>query len=284
MKVAAIAALSFLLHAGCSKPPADPAPAVAPAVAATAPRQPVRVVATDEGFEAPASFPAGLRHLVFENRGSGIHEAMLIRLPEGMDLGQFEAAVQGGALFPKGALDHAGPGLTSPGETTEQWLRLEAGRYTLFCWNHSKSTHSRGIEVTAAEPDDPHPEADAVVRLKDYRFEIEGTLRKGVQVVRFETPGPSMHEADLFRLHEGKSVADFRAWRKHDGPGPAPADALGGVLDSHDIRNVVWVRRSFSPGRYFLFCEIPMSDTAAGGDSATTHDQLGMVREFEIEE
>jgi hypothetical protein len=63
--------------------------------------------------------------------------------------------------------------------------------------------------------------------LVDYKFELAGNLQKGEQVIRVETPGPAMHEADIFRLHEGKTVDDLRRWRKEDHPGPAPADALG---------------------------------------------------------
>jgi len=34
---------------------------------------PFRIVPTDAGFEAPDRLAAGLRHIVFENRGSEIH-------------------------------------------------------------------------------------------------------------------------------------------------------------------------------------------------------------------
>ena len=44
----------------------------------------VRVVATDQGLEAPKTMRAGMRHIIFENRGKQIHEAMFIKLPAGM--------------------------------------------------------------------------------------------------------------------------------------------------------------------------------------------------------
>ena len=74
-----------------------------------------RIVATDAGFEAPDSVPAGLRHVVYENHGSEIHEAMLVKLAQGMTVDNYIAAVRAGLLFPAGALDYSGPGLTSPG-------------------------------------------------------------------------------------------------------------------------------------------------------------------------
>src|SRR6478736_3127218 len=55
------------------------------------------IVATDRGFEAPASVPAGLRHSVFENRGKEIHEGMLVKLPTGMRAEDYVAAVKAGS-------------------------------------------------------------------------------------------------------------------------------------------------------------------------------------------
>ena len=89
--------------------------------ASTAGAEPFRIVATDGGLEAPASMPAGLRHIVFENRGTRIHEAMQVRLPIGMNAEGFRAKVEAGVLFPEGAEDYSGPGLMSGGEVTEVW-------------------------------------------------------------------------------------------------------------------------------------------------------------------
>src|SRR5437868_12961990 len=105
-------------------------------------RPPFRIVATDNGFEAPDGMAAGLRHIVYENHGSQIHESMLVKLPRGMSAEDYVAEVKKGSLFPEGALDYSGPGLTSPGETTEVWLRVDPGQYILICWNsgHAKTT------------------------------------------------------------------------------------------------------------------------------------------------
>ena len=242
---------------------------------------PFRIIATDAGFEAPDAVPAGLRHIVFENHGSEIHESMLVKLPQGMNSEDYVAAVKKGSLFPEGALDYSGPGLTSPGETAEMWLRVDPGRYILICWNgdHDKTTpvHPFTVEEVGAR-DDRSPKEDLVLKLFDYRFELSGDLHKGVQVIRIETPGPSMHEVDIYRLHEGKSAADLHSWRKHHGQGPAPAEALGGALDSHDISRIVWLRKKFAPGHYALHCEMPVTNTEL------THADVGMVREIEIKE
>jgi hypothetical protein len=242
---------------------------------------PFRIIATDAGFEAPDRVAAGLRHIVFENHGSEIHESMLVKLHKGMSVENYVAAVKKGSLFPEGALDCSGPGLTSPGETAEMWLRVDPGRYILICWNsgHAKTTpvHPFTVEEVGAKDDRP-PNEDLVLKLFDYRFELSGDLHKGVQVIRIETPGPSMHEVDIYRLHDGKSVADLNSWRKQQGHGPALAEALGGALDSHDITRVVWLQKKFMPGHYVLHCEIPVTNTEL------THADVGMVREIEIKE
>ena len=242
---------------------------------------PFRIIATDAGFEASAGVAAGLRHVIFENHGSEIHEAMLVKLPTGMTANDYVAAVKAGSLFPEGGLDYSGPGLTSPGETAEMWLKVDPGQYIIICWNdgHAKTTpvHPFTVEEVGAK-DDRAPKEDLVLKLFDYRFELSGDLHKGVHVIRVETPGPSMHEVDIYRLHEGKTVADLNNWRKQQGHGPAPAEALGGALDSHDVQRVVWLRKNFTVGRYVLHCEMPVTNTEL------THADVGMVREIDIKD
>ena len=240
---------------------------------------PFHIVATDAGFEAPAGLAAGMRHIIYENRGAQIHEAMLVRLAKGMTPGDFAAEVKKGELFPKGALDYSGPGLTSPGGTAEMWLKVDPGNYILICWNHAQKgkIHSFSVEDVGA-PDQNPPKEDLVLKLVDYRFELSAPLRKGTQVIRVETPGPSMHELDFFRLRAGQTLADVRRWSKQKERDQAPFDALGGALDSHDINHVVWLRKEFAPGHYVLHCEMPVSNTHL------KHDDLGMVQEIEVKE
>src|SRR2546423_2483370 len=94
--------------------------------------RPFRIIAKDTGFEAPAGVAAGLRHVIFENRGSEIHEAMLVKLPKGMSANDYMAAVKAGSILPEGGLEYSGRGLTSPGETDEIWLKVDTGQYMLI--------------------------------------------------------------------------------------------------------------------------------------------------------
>src|SRR5207253_5559004 len=67
----------------------------------------------------------------------------------------YVSAVRKGSLFPAGALDYSGPGLTSPGESVEVWVKLDPGQYILICWNdgHARSTPPRPITVEYAISD-----------------------------------------------------------------------------------------------------------------------------------
>jgi hypothetical protein len=240
---------------------------------------PFHIVATDSGFEAPARLAAGMRHIIYENHGSHIHEAMLVRLAPGMTPEDYAAQIKQGDLFPKGALDYSGPGLTSPGGTAEMWLKVDPGNYVLICWNHAKTVtlHPFTVEDVGA-PDQTPPKEDLVLKLVDYRFELSAPLRKGTQVIRVETPGPSMHELDFFRLRPGQTLTDVRQWSKQKERDQAPFDALGGTLDSHDLNRRVWLRKEFVPGHYVLHCEMPVANTKLN------HDDVGMIQEIEIKE
>jgi hypothetical protein len=251
-----------------------------PLLAAAAP---VHIVANDKGFEAPARISAGTRHILFENHGHDIHEVMFVKLAKGMTAADYVAQVKGGELFPKGALDYSGAGLTSPGEGTELWLRLDAGDYVLICWHHPRvSVRSLSVQ-SSNEADDTPPAEDVTLKLADFRFELSGPVRKGWRVLRIETPGPSMHEADIFRLLPGHDAADVRHWYKQDDlEGRPPAIALGGILDNHDVARVVWVRKNFIPGRYVLHCAMPMSLDAKAGEHQANHADAGMVLSFDV--
>jgi hypothetical protein len=249
---------------------------------------PVSIVATDSGFVVADTLHEGLNHLVYENRGSTIHECMFIRLPDAMGAHEYIEAVKAGYAFPEGAIDCSGPGLTSPGQRVEMWVSLERGRYLLGCWvaKHLTSVSPRTVVVHGAPKFSvTPPREDATLKLVDFRFELSPALQRGARTIRVETVGPSMHEVDCFRLESGRTIDDIRNWY-HDQEGPLRAIALGGVLDSHDLSRVVWLRRTFEAGHYVLWCDMPMiqsgNDADAGAAADVTHDQAGMVLEFEV--
>ena len=245
----------------------------------------LKIIATDAGFDVPDHVPSGLRHVVYENRGTHIHEAMFIKLPEGMSADEYVEAVEAGSLFPAGALDYAGPGLTSPGGRAELWLTLDPGSYIIICWyrDHARTVPVHSLVVDADRVDDAAPpDADVVVRLIDFRIEIEGELHAGPQVLRVETVGPSMHEFDMFRLDEGRTLADLMSWYKQEQQGTPPGHAVTGVLDNHDISRVVTLKNELTAGHYIFWCTMPMSSAPDAPHVNVSHADAGMVREVVI--
>jgi hypothetical protein len=159
---------------------------------------------------------------------------------------------------------------------------VDPGEYVLICWNHTRDPVLGFTVPSGPRVDDTPPKEDAVLTLRDFRFELSGRLRKGSQVIKVESLGPSIHEADLFRLRPGYSASDVQRWYKGGLEDPAPADALGGVLDSHDTKRVVWLRRTFTPGQYVFHCGVPMNQKAKSGEHSPLHSDAGMVLTFEI--
>ena len=249
----------------------------------------VTIVASDSGFTIPDTLHSGLNHIVYENHGREIHECQFIHLPEGMTSAQYIAQAKSGIAFPEGAKDCSGPGLMSPGEHVEAWVPLEEGRYMIGCWmgNHMQTNRPAAFVVhgAASKPVEP-PHEDVTVRMIDFRYELVGEIKRGEQTLRYETVGPSMHEADIFRLDDGRRVQDVRAWFKSQERNPVPGMVSGGCMDSHDLKRVIWVKRSFTPGRYVFWCDMPMVQSATPTDTTAahvTHADAGMVKEFTID-
>jgi len=276
-----LSVVAALLAAACSKQ-ASPPPA---AVGDT----PFTIVATDSGFTLPDTLHTGLNHLVYENHGSEIHECMFIKLPAGMSAADYVAQVKSGVAFPEGAQVCAGPGLASPGDRVEMWVPLEEGNYITGCWiaSHMTTRKPTGFVVHGAPktPVQP-PHEDVTVRMVDFRYEILGHIQRGEQIIRYETAGPSMHETDIVRLEEGRKVEDVRAWFKNQERDPLPGTIGGGCMDSHDLKRITWVRRRFEPGRYVLWCDMPMIQNSQKEDPnapRVTHADAGMFQEFTVD-
>jgi hypothetical protein len=247
----------------------------------------VLIIASKDGLLSPDTILSGMSHIVFRNTDTEIHEAMFIRLPTGMSGEDYIGKVKEGFDFPRGAFDYSGPGLTSPGKEISIWLHLDPGEYLLACWfrGHLTSTPSQTVIVENLTSNKiKPPKADALLKLIDFRFELEGNLRTGEQVLQVETIGPSMHEVDIFRINEGKTLEDVKEWHKNGNYGLPPLEALGGVLDSHNLNRTIWIKTNFLPGRYVLWCDMPMIQNYQGSGANPSHADAGMIKEFIIED
>jgi hypothetical protein len=116
-----------------------------------------------------------------------------------------------------------------------------------------------------------------VVRVvaRNYAFTVPANLPTGLVRLRVINRGTAPHYARIVRLDEGKSLADFNAWRKSGKPAPSWFVPVGGpapVAPGDSAEAAV----TLGPGRHLVFCTYPLP----GGTSV--HLDSGMVREVTV--
>lgn len=222
----------------------------------------VTVTATDYAFDAPAEIPAGLTAIRLVNRGPSLHHIQLMKFDEGKTLEDFLGAMKG-EHFPAWAKVAGGPAPPEIGSTSTTIEDLEPGTYALICFipapdgmPHVMKGMSRELKVTGpSRAAGPAPEADIVVKLVDYDFELSQPLTPGKHTLRVENAGPQPHEIAIVRLNSGKKPSDYTAWGMKQ-VGPPPGTIHGGVSGimpgAHSLVEV-----DLPPGDYGLLCFLP---------------------------
>lgn len=238
----------------------------------------VRVVATGMTFTAPSRIDGGRVRVRLVNEGEAWHEVLITRLPPGTSVQDYLAGARAGEDFPAAAVDHGGPGIVAPGDSSEVVLDLAAGEYAIVCWtdNHVMAGMIAPLAVSngpAEAADVPQqPVADGAIALQEFAFAHAEPLRPGPQLVRVRNEGQRPHDLALYRLAPGRTLQDFGVWYATR-EGPAPATPIGGTSTLAPGRTV-WLPLSLTPGHYFMACGTPEGDQI--------HAQLGMIEEFEI--
>jgi hypothetical protein len=268
----------------------------------------IDVTATDYAFRAPESAPSGWTRIRFTNEGAEPHFIFMSRLPEGRSIEDYERdispvfagaleAVRSGAT-PDVAMQTlmeklpawfpelhfvGGPGLASPGVTTQATLRLEPGNYVLECYIKTEDGRIHYMEgmvrpftvtqqASALEP----PTADVTVTLTNDGMAFDGDVAAGRRTFRVhweENPEQGFgHSAHLARLDDGASVEDVVAWMNWFSnaglAAPAPVEFIGG-LHFMPTGATAYFTADLEPGRYLLISE------------NTAH--LGVHREFIVQ-
>jgi hypothetical protein len=254
--------LVFLAALGCG---ADSAPPV------------LRIVAIDGGYEMPARIPAGITRVRLVNRGRITHEGVMVHFKAPGSAAAYADSYRAGVDFPANAEDVGGPGLATPGESSSVWMPLTPGHYAVLCFykNHIAHGMVRDFDVVPPSSQAGPPAADIDIHLVDYAYRVNGTWTAGAHVVHVINEGTEPHEFDPYRLAPGKNPSDFFAWLENHRQGESPATPLGGSGSMVPGRQV-WLPLTLTPGRYFMFCEVPSK--AKGVD----HYRLGMYQTFVV--
>ncbi len=121
----------------------------------------------------------------------------------------------------------------------------------------------------------PGPATLATLRIvaTDYHYDLPASIPGGVVRLQLINRGTELHHAQLLRLEDGKTLADFAALPP-DGPPPAWAVPVGGpnAVEPGDSSEVI---ATLTPGTYALLCFIPSADHMP-------HMMKGMTASFTV--
>ncbi|MBA3316506.1 MAG: hypothetical protein H0T50_00240 [Gemmatimonadales bacterium] len=239
------------------------------------------ITARDYAFDAPAQIPAGITTIRLVNQGPALHHVQLMKLGEGKRLADFLTALKG-ERPPTWATPAGGPAPPEVGSTSTSIQALEPGTYALICFipaadgmPHVMKGMSRELEVVeASRPAGPEPEADLVVTLKDYDFELSRPLTAGKHTIRIDNAGAQPHEIAIVRMNAGKKPLDFTAWGMKP-VGPPPGTVHGG-LSAIMPKTHSFIEVDLPPGDYGLLCFLP--DAKDG----KPHFEHGMAKQTKV--
>ncbi len=246
----------------------------------------VIVTAADYAFTAPDTISAGLEMFHLANKGPSVHHLQIIALDSGKTVGDLMNAMKNPGPPPAWAHFVGGPNAVAPipTDTAVAWLTLPAGNYAMLCLipdsagvPHFAKGMMRALTVTAsAATPAPMPTADIVIHLKDYQFDVTGTLTAGPHTIRIVNDGPQMHEMLIGQMAHGKKAMDMVNWveRQHM-RGMPPVRPLGGATALAPGASEV-IAVNLTAGDYGLWCFLP--DAKDGKD----HVLHGMVKDLKV--
>lgn len=245
----------------------------------------ISVTATDRGYEAPDTVPAGFSVLRLVNRGDHGHTATVVRLEEGRTLPEYLQAYREAnrtrRARPSWATFLGGVGLFTTGEA-RAIVELQPGTHVLVCFAPGESgaphllesdDHAHPFVVRPRPQDAPRPsapETDVTLTMRDYAFELSQPLQAGRQMIRVENTGVDPHHAFLLKLGPNETRHDVEAWLENGMEGEPPVTYVGGMdVLSHEAE--AWFEVDLSPGSYVLVCLV-------AGPDEVPHTARGMVR------
>jgi hypothetical protein len=240
--------------------------------------------AHDYSYDLPKQVAAGIVRISIDNDGKEPHHAQLARLNDGVTQDQFLAALQEGeeAMFPLVSFA-GGPAPIDAGGSQTVLMELTAGNYVVLCFvpaadglPHLAKGMVGFFEVVAGENKTAAPAADAVVELLDFSFNLPEAVKAGKQTWLVTNKGQQLHEVNLMKLIEGKTIDDVMAWAKDPTTAP-PFMNVGGFQAIHPGATG-WMELDLSVGEYIAICHVP--DPATG----KAHEALGMVSPFTVSE
>lgn len=247
----------------------------------------VTVTASEAGYQAPDTLPAGFTTIRFVNETNDMHMAHLVRIEGAHSLEDlveaYAEAIRTHGPRPEWMKRFGGP-VADPYSTAASVTQdLEPG---LYAWVCGMDTPDGTIHFTAGEaqalvvlPTDDQasgraaPTADNVMRLLDYTFALETPLRSGFQTLEVQNLGPEPHEVAIVKLAAGMTLADVEAWL-NDPQGPPPA-TVAGAVSALAPSLTAYLELDLTPGAYVLLCLVSAPD-------GRPHVAHGMIQQVTV--
>ena len=250
------------------------------APAAAPPLQVVEVSAGDFYFQAPDTVASGRTEFRMRNMG-GRHVMVVSRIDSGHTFGE-ALAVADTQPLPGWIHDLGGPITADSASVTSTIMDLLPGRYALVCYfsdvngrPHFASGMVRELTVKGPPAQRGLPlNADVVVTLTDFDFEITRPIPAGPTSIRFVNSSRQSHEVIIVRLRTGTHLADWLRARAAGTPLPVtPAGGIGSLAPNTEVV----MAANFVPGDYLWIC---FFEDVGDGRSHLDH---GMIREIHID-
>lgn len=278
-------------------------PIQAPPASATAVPAPAipeaRIEINADGIVVPPDFPGGIVSVTFKNNDSQDLDVSLERLREGVTeadvtpllddvMANFDALSQ--MLSDMGSMNP----LPAGGEQ-EAIVDFRTGEFLVFATEHSEGAPIPGasyrVQTFAAKElvGTVDPQADVVVGLHDFAYDMPDEIKAGEQLWEFKNEGDQFHMMILVKPNPGVSLDDlktaFAAMEGGELTGPPPFEFVenGGLAPISEGERV-WVKTSLEPGEYVAACPLPDMVAMAAGEPPLPHYEHGMIHAFTVTE
>ncbi|MCE7981143.1 MAG: hypothetical protein DYG89_08125 [Caldilinea sp. CFX5] len=277
LKLSLVVAMLTLLVNACQ-------PVTAPTSAAL----PELVIhAHDYSYDLPKEIEAGLVRVTMLDEGQEPHHAQLVRFNDGVTMEQFMTALQADPVSALGLVNlPGGTAPVDPGASTSVIVNLTPGNYAVLCFILSPDgvPHvAKGMlapltvipaQSGSSQASQTEPVAQATVTLLNFSFTLPSDIKAGKQTWKVVNEGDQIHEINLMKLAEGKTIDDLMAWVEK--PEGAPPFTNVGGFNGIDPQQTGWMELDLTPGSYVAICHVP--DAASG----KAHSELGMMLPFEV--
>lgn len=235
------------------------------------------------GYSSPTSTESGLVEVRLDNATTAPHLVAVVRPKAGVTAEQVKTTLaQGGFEAVEELVEMAGGVSAQPGQAAAVVLELRTGAHLLVGLKLSQDGPPeippgavRDLEVkprSGPAPAAPKPDVTAVG--KDFSYEMPSSIKAGPKLWLFDNQGQHLHHLILFRLEEGKTLDDLKAWLADPQAAP-PGEEAGFLLEiSGGYRE--YARLDLPPGNYAAICFI------VDHHSGKSHADLGMIQALTV--